>query len=79
MLFYATTFLFIYPIGIPALYFSVLFRRRHDIDPNLQSTGMKARMSRSMEDVNEALSLRGGDHTLYSLGFLIESYEPEFW
>eukprot|EP00617_Octactis_speculum_P011113 CAMPEP_0185792090 /NCGR_PEP_ID=MMETSP1174-20130828/158731_1 /TAXON_ID=35687 /ORGANISM="Dictyocha speculum, Strain CCMP1381" /LENGTH=788 /DNA_ID=CAMNT_0028487107 /DNA_START=446 /DNA_END=2812 /DNA_ORIENTATION=- len=82
---YAMLFLLVYPIGIPAMYFSVLYHRRNDIDPVLNDgdteagTAKKARWKDSMADVYKAVELRLHDRTLDNLQFLFESYEPEFW
>mmetsp|Transcript_34444 Transcript_34444/g.46542 ORF Transcript_34444/g.46542 Transcript_34444/m.46542 type:complete len:420 (-) Transcript_34444:999-2258(-) len=75
---YASAFLFVYPIGIPALYFIVLYRRHEDIDPVLASN-KKARMNVSRDAVKEAVELRCMDRTLEPLQFLFESYEPKYW
>lgn len=76
---YASLFILVYPIGIPAMYFLVLYRRHHDIDPVLEHTPIKARMHISRAHVEEAVEKRNHDLTLESLRFLFESYEPKYW
>eukprot|EP00617_Octactis_speculum_P026309 CAMPEP_0185755014 /NCGR_PEP_ID=MMETSP1174-20130828/13561_1 /TAXON_ID=35687 /ORGANISM="Dictyocha speculum, Strain CCMP1381" /LENGTH=758 /DNA_ID=CAMNT_0028433427 /DNA_START=174 /DNA_END=2447 /DNA_ORIENTATION=+ len=76
---YAGIFVFVYPIGIPAMYLAILYRKRHAIDPILPETHARARMTDNPEDVETAITIRSADHQLGPLRFLFESYEPEFW
>ena len=76
---YAVIFIFVYPVGIPAMYFALLYRKRHAIDPTIPRTKKKARMTVNSDDVKTALAIRLQNHHLQPLAFLFESYEPAFW
>jgi len=79
MVFYALIFVFIYPLGCPFMYFSLMWYRRSKINPILPTTGKRARMTESPSDVELAVTLRLEWHELAPLTFLFDSYEPGFW
>ena len=56
----------VYPVGVPMLYFVLLFRVRSLINP---AEGERSR----------GLTLRANDKRLSSLGFLFTYYEPSCW
>lgn len=76
---YAGVFIFIYPLGIPTMYFVLLYRRRDEIDPMIPGFDKKPRMSTNPDGVRAAAALRYENHGLQPLSFLFESYEPQFW
>ena len=76
---YAAIFIFIYPLGCPLLYFVLMWLRRSDIDPVLQATNTRARMTVNPSDVESAIALRNEMYELAPLAFLFESFEPQYW
>ena len=76
---YAAVLIFVYPVGIPAMYFALIYRKRHAIDPIIPDTNEKARMKVNPGDVETAVAIRIQNHELQPLAFLFESYEPEYW
>jgi len=79
MLLYAGAFVLVYPLGIPAMYFVLLYNRRHQINPVLPWTNKKARMKLSPKDVEHAIELRMHNPRISPFSFLYDAYEPEFW
>ncbi|GMI40862.1 hypothetical protein TrCOL_g4331 [Triparma columacea] len=70
----------VYPIGVPFLYWFLLYRRRHDLD------GGQTEKEKSMSDesalkmaLEERKNKEEEDPTLKALSFLYGSYEPKFW
>jgi hypothetical protein len=78
---YAGLMIVVYPVGIPLLYFFLLFRKRKLL--------MAGQVEREKEEgrrkglLEEALVKRdeneGKDPALEALSFLYESYEPKYW
>lgn len=56
-----------------------MWRHRFEIDPILQHSKKKARMTESPSDVKLAVALRHKNHGLAPIAFLFESYEPQYW
>ncbi|KAH8046725.1 hypothetical protein JL720_16320 [Aureococcus anophagefferens] len=79
---------FVYPIGIVALFTTLVVARRRAIDPplgddgarrvRLEETGTAERRGRSSRSRARTRS-RGDDSTLKSIGFLWMHYLPMFW
>uniref|UniRef100_A0A7S2HIT6 Uncharacterized protein n=1 Tax=Octactis speculum TaxID=3111310 RepID=A0A7S2HIT6_9STRA len=78
---YAACCVLVYPIGIPFMYFTLLWRNRHIIDPSLDETGARARMGDNFgkSRVAQALEIRNADRKIQYLAFLFESFEPRYW
>eukprot|EP00519_Triparma_laevis_P010367 CAMPEP_0182498006 /NCGR_PEP_ID=MMETSP1321-20130603/6353_1 /TAXON_ID=91990 /ORGANISM="Bolidomonas sp., Strain RCC1657" /LENGTH=1411 /DNA_ID=CAMNT_0024702007 /DNA_START=67 /DNA_END=4302 /DNA_ORIENTATION=- len=77
---YALFMALCYPVGIPLMYFVLLYKKRDKLDPGQA----KFAASTSMDDaLKKALEIRSGyekdDVTLRALGFLYSSYEPYMW
>ena len=77
---FAGVMIIIYPVGVPVMYFFLLWRKRHLLDPGQRSK--EGKMSEE-EALNEALAEREEhetrDVTLKALSFLYGSYEPKYW
>jgi hypothetical protein len=72
--------IFVYPIGIPTMYYILLYRKRKLIDPG------QAEFEKTMseeEALEKALAIREKneeeDPTLKAISFLYGSYEPKRW
>eukprot|EP00519_Triparma_laevis_P001961 CAMPEP_0182516702 /NCGR_PEP_ID=MMETSP1321-20130603/40862_1 /TAXON_ID=91990 /ORGANISM="Bolidomonas sp., Strain RCC1657" /LENGTH=595 /DNA_ID=CAMNT_0024724333 /DNA_START=1 /DNA_END=1786 /DNA_ORIENTATION=+ len=78
--FYATAMTLVYPIGIPLMYWILLFRKR-----KLLNGGQKEKEKRMSTEqaLREALEEREKNEekepTLKSLSFLYGNYEPKYW
>jgi len=77
--YYAAVFVFVYPIGIPCMYFALLYRYREWVNPILPQTQNRAIMKECPSDVELAINIRSKNQNLAPLAFLFASYEPEFW
>ena len=78
---YAGLMILIYPVGIPLMYFILLYRRRDELDPGQErfthelgseEAGMK-------KAIAERERLMLADPSLASLSFLFGAYEPKCW
>ncbi|GMI22709.1 hypothetical protein TeGR_g13157 [Tetraparma gracilis] len=78
---YALVMILVYPVGIPLMYFALLFRKRAMLDPGQlkfarelgsEEAGLK-------KAIEERKRLELGDPGLASLAFLYSSYEPRCW
>mmetsp|Transcript_77161 Transcript_77161/g.221760 ORF Transcript_77161/g.221760 Transcript_77161/m.221760 type:complete len:868 (+) Transcript_77161:968-3571(+) len=77
---YAIAFIFVYPIGIPLMYFVLLWRHRDDIDPIVPELGHKGRMDGAhSEAVDLAVAQRHKNPNIKPVAFLYTPYEPRFW
>ncbi|KAH8093589.1 hypothetical protein JL720_4732 [Aureococcus anophagefferens] len=88
---YAIVCIFVYPIGIVALFTTLVVARRHAIDPSLGDDGARRvrleeteaveRCGRASlaEQSKNAQRRAGDDSTLKSIGFLWMHYLPMFW
>ena len=70
----------VYPVGVPLMYFILLYRKKDKLDPGQ----MELENENSQEDaLEEALKLREKyeeeDPSLKSLSFLYSAYEPRMW
>ena len=77
---WACLMILVYPLGVPLMYFVLLWRKRHKLDPGQ----MALENENSQEDaLQKALSLREKyeeeDPSLKSLSFLYSAYEPRMW
>ena len=61
------------------MYFTLLYRKRHTIDPTIPGANEKARMTVNPDDVETAVAIRLQTRELQPLAFLFESYEPQYW
>ncbi|KAJ8611276.1 hypothetical protein CTAYLR_004144 [Chrysophaeum taylorii] len=88
---YAIIALFVYPVGIPCIYFCLLWRHRTSINPELQKVDLFAHLTLSDEDkafvltakrelgfVKQMIKVqqRSRDKEIEHLSFLWEEYEP---
>ncbi|GMI38133.1 hypothetical protein TeGR_g10821 [Tetraparma gracilis] len=78
---YAVVMILVYPVGIPLMYFALLFRKRAMLDPGQlkfarelgsEEAGLK-------KAIEERKRLELGDPGLASLAFLYSYYEPRCW
>jgi len=63
---FAVLMVFVWPFGVPAVYFSVLYRHRAAINPP------------GFETMEAAVEARDADERIKIYGFLFEVYEPEY-
>ena len=77
---YAGLMIIIYPIGVPLMYFYLLWSKRDMIDPGQERN--EGKMDEE-EALQAALKCREeneeADPTLKSLSFLYAAYEPKYW
>ena len=52
---YAVIMIMVYPVGIPCIYFTMLWRKHELLDPFLEGTGKRAR---DVASIDEASKLR---------------------
>ncbi|GMH92878.1 hypothetical protein TL16_g12477 [Triparma laevis f. inornata] len=77
---YAALMILLFPIGVPVMYFVLLYKKREKLDP-----GQRHFATRTSEEdaLKEALAIRAKleleDSSLRSLSFLYSSYEPRMW
>lgn len=64
---YAIVMIFVYPVGIPAFYFWLLYSCRQEI------------ISRFNIDATDEVALRMSKQKIGSVRFLFEAYKPEYW
>merc|ERR1712070_865265 len=77
---YALAMVFVYPLGTPLMYLSLLWRHRNDIDPILnETTQERGRMKEDKMKCLQAMEIRENNPTIQQLSFLWDGYEPEFW
>lgn len=77
----ASLFIVVYPIGIPALYFVLLYANHAAIDPVVPELGERARMEKHGDEfVHVAIAMRSKPEVgIQWLSFLFDSYEPAMW
>jgi len=86
---YAGIMIGIWPVGVPLVFATLLWRDRAKLNPALdeprrakdgvdKTEGLQRRERRHMEAINqrEKLELRDADHSLEALKFAFEDYEP---
>lgn len=79
-LIYASAFIFVYPLGIPLMYFVLLWRQKDLIDPIVPELGHKGRMDGvHSEQVDLAVALRKKYAQIRPTSFLYSQYEPIYW
>ena len=88
---YGVFMLLVFTVGIPCLFFRLLFANRQAIDPPLSAAGMRllqlaeacsverAGRCSLVEQAKDAARSRNRDETLQSIGFLFDHYLPKFW
>ena len=76
---YAIVCVFIWPVGVPSLYFFELFNNRHKLDPPIDDEGTKGREADGVETVAKAIAIRETDTSIAHLQLLYGPYEPEFY
>jgi len=78
---YAVICIFIYPIGIPAMYYVLLKKKKSKIDPG--QTRMSKELGSAKAGLAKALEVREDneeeDPALLSLSFLYSNYTPKNW
>mmetsp|Transcript_105536 Transcript_105536/g.305095 ORF Transcript_105536/g.305095 Transcript_105536/m.305095 type:complete len:587 (-) Transcript_105536:58-1818(-) len=74
---YAIVMIFVYPLGIPFIYFVLLWRHRHEINPTLPD-GTRPHDPHSPE-MDKVLDMRSANRNLLKCSFLFRSYEPQMW
>lgn len=74
---YAAIMLFVFPIGIPLMYYTVLHRNLDKIDPCLPD-GSKPRDVGS-PGFDAIVEMRAEDESVAKFAFLFDSYEPQYW
>ena len=70
---YAYLMLALYPIAVPALFFSLCFVYRKHISPKVDQRGQK------LLTIKEQLKVRADDDKLDPIRFLFEIYKPDSW
>jgi len=78
---YAGFMILVYPVGIPLMYFILLYMRRAELDPGQERFthelgSEEAGMNRA---IAERKRLMLADPSLASLRFLFGAYEPQCW
>jgi hypothetical protein len=77
---YAGLMIVVYPVGVPLLYFFLLFRKRKLLEAGQVEREKEIQITTALE---EALVKRdeneGKDPALKALSFLYESYKPKYW
>ncbi|GMH98757.1 hypothetical protein TrVE_jg2081 [Triparma verrucosa] len=77
---YAALMILLFPIGVPVMYFVLLYKKREKLDPG---QGLFASTTSPEGALEKALSIRAKheseDTLLLSLRFLYSSYEPRMW
>ena len=70
----------VYPVGVPLMYFVLLWRKKDKLDPGQMALESK---NSPEEAAEKALKLREKyeeeDPSLKSLSFLYSAYEPRMW
>jgi hypothetical protein len=73
---YALFMIFVYPIGIPFMYWFLLYRRRHDLDGGQTEKEKSMSNERALKmALEERRNKEEDDPTLKALSFLYSSYE----
>ena len=80
---YSIILALVYPIGIPSMYATLLYRDRHEVYPDLKEHGFWSMFSsshpswNSLKDEEEEHEALSADHPL---AFLVSAYKPRaFW
>lgn len=76
---YAGAMVFVYPVGIPVIYFTFLRTHLNDIDPIVPATGKRGRMKEDVMNTLAAIDLRNDNSRLKPVAFLFDAYEPQCW
>ena len=83
---YSIIMILVYPIGIPLLYFVVLYKNKHTIDPGQEEMEILFAAEHGAKGAalaqDEAIAIRDdGPHSKRhkKYAFLYESYEPKCW
>jgi hypothetical protein len=77
---YSGLMILVYPIGIPFMYWYLLWRRRHLLSCSHRAKEMEMSEDRALKSALEEREANEEEHaTLKALSFLYGSYEPKYW
>ena len=78
---YAIVCVFLWPVGVPSMYFFELYRRRARLDPLVDDLDVDedGKRRRDPKTVARALEVREQDVTVIHLQLLYGPYEPQFY
>ncbi|KAH8048703.1 chlorophyll synthetase [Aureococcus anophagefferens] len=72
---YAILAVFVWPVGVPLLYFTLLHRHKHEINPSV----VVAAPSDAGSARARSLEIRSANGNIRHLGLLYTPYEPHMW
>lgn len=72
-IYWAILMIFIYPVGIPLLYFCLLYSKRNELNPDIDEK-VEAEELEALK-----LEMREENDSLASISFLFDAYEPQLW